>query len=343
MAEKWLSEKEMKHITPKVVKGMPLYMKAEKHFGMQKGHDADSQFIAAELKTEDGREFGIMLHMMFMNPQSGSDTAYPLGMSIISMTDLTNGTYCAQESGFPMGQFTQKEGEEMDVSTPVSYMRGNQEHIDMGADLPENKGYIELSLDEKGPVLYNCATGLFPIFPDEGESGQFSLPYLEGAGTLKEGEKVTKITGRAWLDREWVDACPDFYNRDIRWYWMNLQLDNGYRISLWDMVQHNKEEHAWATIVSPTGAHTVVDMEPMDKYEGAYFVGKTGQKYPTKYHVSLPSINSYFDVQVRGPLEQEIISPMGEDKFEAMCEFTGKFLGEDVKGTNYVELVGSFR
>ena len=47
----------------------------------------------------------------------------------------------------------------------------------------------------------------------------------------------------------------------------------------------------------------------------------------------MPSIDSYFDVKVRGLLEQEIISHMGEDKYEAARTFAGKFLDQDVYGT----------
>ncbi|MGN0158937.1 MAG: lipocalin-like domain-containing protein [Brotaphodocola sp.] len=340
--KKWLESASVTNVQAKTIKGVPTYLSADTDFGMQAGHDADSEFIAAELKGEDGREFGIMLHMMCMNTEKGENTAYPIAMSIISMTDFTNDTYCYREDSFTLPNFSQGLGE-MNVTTPVSCMKGNKDHVEAWADLPDGHGRIELVMDQNGPVLYNCSTGLFPFFDMEGKTGQFSLPYLEAKGTLTLDGKEIKVTGRAWLDRQWVDARPEFYSRNFKWKWMNLQLDNGYRISLWDVIVNGKEEHAWATILSPKGAHTVVDMVPLAEGESEFYTGKSGQVYPTKYHVELPAIDSYFDVQVRGLLEQEIISPMGEDKYEAACTFTGKFLGEDASGTNYVELVGSFK
>ncbi|MGN0373657.1 MAG: lipocalin-like domain-containing protein [Enterocloster sp.] len=341
--KQWLSGENNKHIVPKVFKGVPTCLNADTDFGMQDGHDADSQFAAVELKSEDGREFAIMLHIMCMNPDVKNQSGYPIALSIISMTDFSANTYCSKEDSFTAADFKHLEGEEMDVTTPVSGLRGNKNHIEMWADLPDGLGKVELSMKQDAPVLYNCGTGKFPFFGQEGLTGQFSLPYLEAEGTLLLKGETVKVSGRAWLDREWVDACPAFYERNFKWKWMNLQLDNGYRISLWDLCVHDKEEYAWATILSPQGAHLVVEMEPMEKGEKDFYVGKTGQIYPTSYHIEFPSINSWFDVQVRGLPEQEIISPMGEDKYEAACTFTGKFLGEDVKGTNYVELVGSFK
>jgi hypothetical protein len=41
--------------------------------------------------------------------------------------------------------------------------------------------------------------------------------------------------------------------------------------------------------------------------------------------------------------QQEIVSPSGDDKYEANCTFSGQFMGELVSGFNYVELVGNFR
>ncbi|MGN0164330.1 MAG: lipocalin-like domain-containing protein [Candidatus Ornithomonoglobus sp.] len=341
--KQWLSGSNSKHIVPKMIKGVPTYVEAETDFGMQDGHDADSQFVAAELKSSDGREFGLMLHIMCMNSDKANKSGYPIALSIISMTDFTRNTYCSKEDSFTEAEFTHKKGEDMDVTTPVSYLRGNKKHVEMESELPDGLGKITLVMDQDAPVLYNCATGKFPFFGKGGESGQFSLPYLQAKGTLLlNGEKL-EVSGNAWLDREWVDTSSVFYDRNFKWKWMNLQLDNGYRISLWDIVVHDGEEYAWATILSPKGAHMVVDMEPLEKGEGDFFTGKTGQIYPTSYHIEFPSIDSYFDVKVRGLLEQEIVSPMGEDKYEAACTFTGKFLGEDTAGTNYVELVGSFK
>ena len=46
----------------------------------------------------------------------------------------------------------------MDVKTPVSYIREDKKHIEMGAELPNGIDKITHTMDHKGPVLYNCST-----------------------------------------------------------------------------------------------------------------------------------------------------------------------------------------
>lgn len=137
--KQWLNSENNIHVVPKTIHGNPKYISADTGFGLQLGHDADSQFAAVELKGEDGHEFSIMLHLMCMNPQKGKDTSYPIALSIISMTDFTNNTYCAQEDSFTIPDFTLSK-DSMDVKTPISYIRGNKEHLEMGADLPNGIG-----------------------------------------------------------------------------------------------------------------------------------------------------------------------------------------------------------
>lgn len=56
-------------IKPSSVNGIPTYINHESDFGAHLGFNTESQFIAANLKADDGREFGIMLHMGFINPK----------------------------------------------------------------------------------------------------------------------------------------------------------------------------------------------------------------------------------------------------------------------------------
>lgn len=112
--KKWLDSQPVANVKPSVIKGVPAFISADTGFGMQKGHDADSEFIAAELKGTDGREFGIMLHMMCMNTNRSANSAYPMAMSILSMTDFNNNRYSFREDGFRLPDFSQ-ETEEMDV------------------------------------------------------------------------------------------------------------------------------------------------------------------------------------------------------------------------------------
>lgn len=287
-----------------------------------------------------------MLHIMCINPNKPQEDDYPLALSILSMTDFSLNKYTFREDAFTKAEFSHLPGDKLHITTPVSSMTGDRDALQVTAILPNDSGRLELTMSQKDrPVLFNCGTGYFPILGSQGRTGQFSLPYLKARGILQLHDKEISVSGSGWLDREWADVPPAYYERKFKWKWkwMNLQLDNGCRISLWDVALHEKEENSWATVLFPSGAHLVTEIRPLAQGESEFYRGKTGQIYPTSYHIEIPAIRSWFDVRVKGPLDQEIISSMGEDKYEAACTFTGYFLGKNVKGTNYVELVGSFR
>jgi hypothetical protein len=121
-------------------------------------------------------------------------------------------------------------------------------------------------------------------------------------------------------------------------------VDNGYRITIWDTIVDGKTENAYAEILSPKGALTLADVVPIVKGESEYWTSPvTKQKYATRYIIDIPSVDTKLTAKVyEGMPNQEIVSPQGDDKYEAACTFTGKFMGKKVSGFNYVELVGNF-
>lgn len=343
MTMKWVSSENKITVVPKSVHGVPTYINHESDFGVHLGLHADGQFVAANMKSEDGREFSFMLHIMCVNPMKDPN-AYPAILNIISITDFTNRQYMVKEDVF-MGDQISYKLDELDIKTPISYIKGNKDRVHCATDLPDGRGRLEVMLDRYGHILDNCALGAFPLLNDEVIAYQFSIPTMKANGTLTLDGKTSHISGDAWLDRQWGDGNEDFVRRTFKWKWMNLNLDNGYRISVWDVAVHDKKENAWATVLSPEGVHMVVDIVPFSKGESGFWTSpKTGQIYPTKFKLEIPSLDAVFNVEVRdGMVEQEIVSPSGEDKYEAACVFTGEFMGKKVRGFNYLEMVGSFK
>lgn len=343
MEMKYVSNKPSTTVFPKTILGIPKFVDHEKDLCLHLGFHTDSNFVVTNMKGEDGREINFMIHQMVVNPNK-DPKQYPVMLSIVSFTDRTNKFYTHKETAYPAGKFTIST-ERLDIKTPTSSLSGTLDEMTLAGYLPENKGKVQVTLERNGPVLDNCATSSFPFLNNEVTCFQYSIPYLKAKGTLNiDGENI-QISGEAWLDRQWNDMSPDFFTKRVKWKWMDLNLNNGYKISVWDVSVDGKNENAWATVLSPEGAHTVVDITPLAKGESDIWTSPvTRQKYPTKYVVSIPALDSKFNVKVYdGMPEQEIISPSGDDKYEAACTFTGTFMGKKVSGFNYVELVGNFR
>ncbi|MDT7814613.1 MAG: hypothetical protein QOJ42_4529, partial [Acidobacteriaceae bacterium] len=73
--------------------------------------------------------------------------------------------------------------------------------------------------------------------------------------------KRYQVEGVSWFDRQWGQMAPSFWEH-MQWSWMGISLDNGDRISLWDIIDGDKE-HAFATLLHPDGRHEIVDVEPL--------------------------------------------------------------------------------
>jgi predicted secreted hydrolase len=343
MQMKYVDKVPTDPVVPKKSLGMPRFVDHERDMALHLGLHTDSNFVTTNMKGDDGREFNFIIHHLCVNPKKDPEQ-YPLILSIVSLTDRTNRWYTQNETVYTADQFSVST-ERLDIKTPISSISGTLDKMALKADLPDGKGKIDVTLERTGPVLDNCALGYFPFLNNEVVVWQYALPYLKATGTLTLDNKTTKISGDAWLDRQWNDMSQDFFDKKFKWKWMNLNLDNGYKISVWDMVVHGKNENAWATVLSPKGVHTVVDVVPLSKWESDPWVSPvTNQKYPTRYVVEIPDLETKINVKVYdGMPGQEIVSPSGDDKYEAHSTFEGTFMGKKVKGFNCVELVGNYR
>jgi len=132
---------------------------------------------------------------------------------------------------------------------------------------------------------------------------------------------------------------PSFLHK--KWTWMGICLDNGIRITLSDIFEGD-QEHAFATMLHPDGRHEIVDVEPLAK--GSTSIWKsatTGRRYPTKWVVSIPMLKARLCIEpfVR---EQEVVSPIGEHKYEGASSVVGQMEDKPVTGHAIVELVGDW-
>src|SRR5260370_27647161 len=126
----------------------------------------------------------------------------------------------------------------------------------------------------------------------------------------------------------------------MQWSWMGISLDNGDRISLWDIIDGDKE-HAFATLLHPDGRHEIVDVEPLAQGATSIWTSAaSGHRYPTDWVVSIPTLKARLCVE---PLvrEQEMVSPIGIHKYEGASKVAVVMQGEPVTGHAVVELVGT--
>jgi len=137
-------------------------------------------------------------------------------------------------------------------------------------------------------------TGLLPFYGDI--NYEYALPNMKTAGSVVVDGKRYQVDGVSWFDRQWGQMAPSFWAHK-QWSWMGISLDNGDRISLWDIIDGDKE-HAFATLLHPDGRHEIVDVEPLAQGATSIWTSAaSGHRYPTDWVVSIPTLKARLRVE----------------------------------------------
>jgi predicted secreted hydrolase len=252
--------------------------------------------------------------------------------TLIAITDKTTGAYYTQSLSYPPDQ-TSFSTTALDVRTPSATLSGPMDAMHLHATLPV--GEIDLMLSTRGPALYNNGTGLMPFLG--GTSYYYSLPSLATQGTLTENNHTYQVTGESWLDRQW--GSWDWSTLQ-KWTWMAVQLSNGDRVDLWDLLAQGSE-FPYATVLHPDGTHEIVAVNPLADGTSDFWTSPTtGKRYGTRWTVNIPALDASLTV-VAQPQGQEVQASGGI--YEGAAGVTGRYRGTPVGGQAYVEQLGNWR
>jgi predicted secreted hydrolase len=85
---------------------------------------------------------------------------------------------------------------------------------------------LDLDVAPTQPVLPEGIDGYSQKGPLPTEASRYySIPHLAVAGTVTRFGRTAKVTGEAWLDREWSSTLLD--PAAVGWDWLGLDLDDG--------------------------------------------------------------------------------------------------------------------
>jgi predicted secreted hydrolase len=311
-------------------KGVPLFVAADVDLVAKTGVEMDSWFIVSHL-TSGSNRLDLLVHYMRLTPPQRD----PVVQAMASVLDHVSGKFVVEERNYKVSETTFSTAS-LDVQTPVGGLSGDASAMHVTARFQRIN--INLTLAHQGPLLANLGTGLIPLYGDI--NYEYALPSMKTTGSVVVDGKPYQVTGASWFDRQWGRLGPSFWTHK-KWTWMGISLDNGIRISLSDIFEGD-QEHAFATMLYPDGRHEIVDVEPL--VEGSTSIWKsaaTGHRYPTQWVVSIPMLKARLRVEpfVR---EQEVVSPMGEHKYEGASSVVGQMEDKPVTGHAIVELVGDW-
>ena len=304
----------------------------------------NSYFAIGRFEVEE-HILDYQIHIMMMNrPNIPKVINYN-----ISITDETTGEFYADDKVFPreMCEVTvEGEGEDaiQTIKLPNGCMVGNAKKLHWEGYMDDGK--IIMDMDAYGYAVYNGGSGNFNSCLKGQDFNQYSLPHMKTKGILTIKGKDYEVEGISWVDRQWQDedVQTDLVGAQWTWTWMDINLENGDVISLWDMNNVTRDfNYAWATIMHPDGTQCTAQMEILKNNAGGYWKSPiSNQNYPTSFKVILPTLNTELDV-VAVVKESEIVSQIPFlNKYEGACTVSGKYLGEEAKGFCYVEMLGQW-
>ncbi|MEM9333037.1 MAG: lipocalin-like domain-containing protein [Pseudomonadota bacterium] len=145
-------------------------------------------------------------------------------------------------------------------------------------------GY-DMQLQSKGPLVFHGSRG-FSVKSSSGQSSYYySQPFYKISGTLHLPTGPKKVTGDAWLDREW--SSQPLAENQLGWDWFSLSFDDGAKLMGFQLREKSNSSYTSATWIGPEGKtetfpdgrFTVIPIETSRI---------NGREVPTSWRVKLP-------------------------------------------------------
>src|SRR6202012_1725002 len=113
----------------------------------------------------------------------------------------------------------------------------------------------------------------------------YSQPFYDVSGAITISGSSLKVTGKAWLDREW--SSQPLASNQTGWDWFSLHFDTGEKLMAF-RLRDEKEGFTSANWILPDG-HTrplskdEVQLEPLRK------ATVDGRELPVEWRIRVPS------------------------------------------------------
>lgn len=286
---------------------------------------SDSIYFTSRVEAA-GRKFGVLVHTV-------NAIEHDQRIMAISVTDETTGWYKSHQVPVAKEDYTWST-EGLDIRMPGLTWTGDSKNMSVQASTPW--GAFDFEFEAQGPDLIYAGTGEFDMLGER--QYEFAIPALRTTGTLTAEGETLDVSGESWLDRQWGEL-PLGPSR--RWTWMNLSLSNGDKVAIWEFV--GDKRNSWATVLHPDGGLELVAVKALADDASRFWTSSTsGNSYPTRWRVQIPSLQADLDVRVTGPDNQELA--LGQlVRFEGTASTSGVYRGRRVTAHHFVEMVGDWR
>ena len=193
---------------------------------------------------------------------------------------------------------------------------------------------LDLEMQPTQPPILNGERGYSRKGPRPSQASYYySVPQLKVSGSVARNGKTSKVTGRAWLDREWSsDVLPE---NAVGWNWTGLNFDDGSALMAFQVRKADGTAvYAGGTFRSAGGRQTVLAPQDVQfKARRIWISPDTGASYP---------VEAEFRVRLDGVQKRYVLRPLF-DAQELSGPFTPAYWEGAVTtrgGRGYLEMTG---
>ena len=254
--------------------------------GAHPGYRIEWWYVTATLTGEDGRDYGVQwtLFRSALAPAESDDWASPqiwMGHAGLTTPDTH---YVAErlarggigQAGVTADPFAAWIDEWKLQGPSLSEVRMHAQGSDFSYDL---------ELVAERPFIPQGDRGYSVKSRDGQASYYYSQPFYTVSGTLTLPDGPIRVTGNAWLDREW--SSQPLSETQTGWDWFSLALDGGARMMGFILRDRDGASFSSATWIEPDGTPT--------PYPDGAFTAKplataevAGRTIPIRWQISLP-------------------------------------------------------
>jgi predicted secreted hydrolase len=317
--------------------------------GSHDGYRTEWWYYTGHLETESGRRFGFevaFFRVGLVPPTTGGGNPWDLhnlALAHFALTDINASRFRYYEKMNRASPFT------ADARTGSLQIFNEGWSIDtVAADayrLVASTGddSVALTLRSRKPPAIHGENGISVKAEGAGyASHYYSLTRLEVTGVVSSNGRSARCRGLAWMDHEYGSSA--LRETQQGWDWFAVQLDNDTEMMLYQIRRHDgtPDVTSSGSVINSDGTVIHISSSEMRVESlGHWKSPHSAATYPMGWRVSVPSLNIALELheELR---DQELItrSSTRVTYWEGAAAVNGRFGGNAVRGSGYVEMTG---
>jgi len=299
-------------------------------------------YFTGHLFDQTGREFGYELTFFIVNVQK-KEYASRFGVNTIfishfAMTDASaNSFHFSDNADAGAYGFAGAKDDRLNVWIDKNVLEGTAGKMHVKAS-DEYKA-VDLVLVPAKPFILNGENG-YSRKSEESPliaSLYFSCPRLTTEGNIKIENRIFRVKGESWFDRE--ISSRELSKKQAGWDWFSIRLDDNREIMLYLLRNKNgsTDRYSSGTFIYPDGKYRHLSGDDFSVDILAFYTSeKTGARYPAKWGIKVPSENVALTL-IPFMEDQEVLAyrSTGNHYWEGTCKVQGS-----ATGIAYVEMTG---